>query len=437
MLPNGWTPATLIDVCRLLNGRAYKQDELLESGRWPVLRVGNFFSNNRWYFSSLELDEDKYCHNGDLLYAWSASFGPKIWNGGEAIYHYHIWKTVPNPTVIDKYFLYRWFDWDQKNIKADHGTGSTMIHVTKGDMEQRKLAVPPLAEQRRIVAKLDVLTARIARARAELDRVPVLVKRLRHSSLVHGLSGGLAHGANTLEASLETVDQQERGEWDFTELPQGWRWVRFEEFLKDETDGRRKLPERDYLEAGPYPVVDQGTSHFGGFSDRSDLVHPAKRPVVVFGDHTRAVKFVQPPFIQGADGVRVLTPLTGVSVRYAYYALLGARLPTKGYSRHMKFVRRTLWPLPPEADQLQIVGYLDSAFARVDRIEAEAVRVRALLDRLEAAILGKAFRGELVPQDPDEEPASVLLDRIRAERAAAPKPKRGRRPGSRTPAEAS
>jgi hypothetical protein len=71
-----------------------------------------------------------------------------------------------------------------------------------------------------------------------------------------------------------------------------------------------------------------------------------------------------------------------------------------------------------------------TAFARADRLEAEAARARALLDRLEAAILAKAFRGELVPQDPNDEPASVLLDRIRAQRAAAPKPKRGRRASS-------
>jgi type I restriction enzyme S subunit len=67
------------------------------------------------------------------------------------------------------------------------------------------------------------------------------------------------------------------------------------------------------------------------------------------------------------------------------------------------------------------------AFARADRLEAEAARARALLDRLESAVLAKAFRGELVPQDTNDEPASILLERIRAQRAAAPKPKHGRR----------
>lgn len=91
---HGWRKVALEVNATLLNGRAYKQDELLDSGKYPVLRVGNFFSNRGWYYSDLELDDDKYCDNGDLLYAWSASFGPQIWNGGKVIYHYHIWKVL-------------------------------------------------------------------------------------------------------------------------------------------------------------------------------------------------------------------------------------------------------------------------------------------------------------------------------------------------------
>ena len=72
---------------------------------------------------------------------------------------------------------------------------------------------------------------------------------------------------------------------------------------------------------------------------------------------------------------------------------------------------------------------LTCAAARVDRLEAEATRARALLNRLEAALLTKAFRGELISQDPNDEPASVLLERIRAQRAVAPTPKQTRRAG--------
>ena len=90
----GWDMEPLIKNVTLLNGRAFNQDELLDKGKYPVLRVGNFFSNRGWYYSNLELDNDKYCDDGDLLYAWSASFGARIWNGGKVIYHYHIWKIL-------------------------------------------------------------------------------------------------------------------------------------------------------------------------------------------------------------------------------------------------------------------------------------------------------------------------------------------------------
>lgn len=99
----------------LINGRAYKQEELLSHGRYPVLRVGNFFSNDSWYYSDLNLEEDKYCDNGDLLYAWSASFGPKIWNGGKVIYHYHIWKVIVGE-AYDKEFLCKLLEYLEKNL---------------------------------------------------------------------------------------------------------------------------------------------------------------------------------------------------------------------------------------------------------------------------------------------------------------------------------
>ena len=65
----GWVKRKLKDVCELVNGRAYKKDELLTDGKYRVLRVGNFFTNEHWYFSDLELEEKKYCDKGDLLYA--------------------------------------------------------------------------------------------------------------------------------------------------------------------------------------------------------------------------------------------------------------------------------------------------------------------------------------------------------------------------------
>lgn len=80
--------------------------------------------------------------------------------------------------------------------------------------------------------------------------------------------------------------------------------------------------------------------------------------------------------------------------------------------------------------QAEIVHRIETAFAWIDRLATEATSARKLIDRLDQAVLAKAFRGELVPQDPADEPASVLLERIRAERGAAPKARRGRRPAA-------
>ncbi|WP_298065208.1 restriction endonuclease subunit S [uncultured Acinetobacter sp.] len=163
------------EVCRFINGRAYKQLELLGQGKYPVLRVGNFFTNDNWYYSNLDLNEDKYCDKGDLLYAWSASFGPRIWEGDKVIYHYHIWKVVPDANMINKKFLYYLLEWDTKALKAEHGTGSTMMHVGKGSIEKRLVPIPcpenpkkSLSIQAEIVRILDAFTAHTAELTAEL-----------------------------------------------------------------------------------------------------------------------------------------------------------------------------------------------------------------------------------------------------------------------------
>ena len=154
-IPSSWEWIRLGSGVKFINGRAYKKTELLtDSNLTPVLRVGNLFTNSSWYYSDLKLDEDKYIDNGDLIYAWSASFGPRIWNGGHVIYHYHIWKTVIKKS-IDKKFLY-YFLSDPHNVLGETKLhGSTMKHVTKTNMEKLPFPLPPLEEQKRIVAKIE------------------------------------------------------------------------------------------------------------------------------------------------------------------------------------------------------------------------------------------------------------------------------------------
>ena len=159
-IPDTWEWVRMQSVMEFINGRAYKKDELLEKGKYKVLRVGNLFTNDSWYFSNLELSEDKYCYDGDLLYAWSASFGPHIWEGEKTIFHYHIWNVKYNQCVLYREYLYYFFLIDKMKIKGST-TGSTMVHVSMENMKPRLIPLPPLAEQKRIVAKIEQLLGEI------------------------------------------------------------------------------------------------------------------------------------------------------------------------------------------------------------------------------------------------------------------------------------
>lgn len=189
-VPAGWALARLADVMNVLNGRAYKKDEMLAQGT-PILRVGNLFTSNEWYFSDLNLEPEKYIDDGDLIYAWSASFGPFIWQGGKVIYHYHIWKMdFFSKGDVDKFYFRHYLQSISAAIKKS-GNGIAMIHMTKERMEKLVLPIPPVAEQRRIVAKVDELMALCDQLEQQTD-----ANRSAHQALVETLLNPLINVAD-------------------------------------------------------------------------------------------------------------------------------------------------------------------------------------------------------------------------------------------------
>jgi len=165
-----WEEVQLGEVVTIINGKAYKKEELLSSGKYRVLRVGNLFTNSSWYYSDLELDEKKYIESGDLIYAWSASFGPRFWEEEKVIYHYHIWKIVTSD-AISKFYLYFFLDFDAQSILSKI-QGGTMAHLTKGDMEKRKFKLPSLKEQTSIATIL-------SQADQEIEKTENYLTKLR------------------------------------------------------------------------------------------------------------------------------------------------------------------------------------------------------------------------------------------------------------------
>lgn len=172
-----WEHHKFGDIAKFINGRAYTQNELLPTGKYKVLRVGNFYTNESWYYSNLELAEKYYAEDGDLLYTWSATFGPHIWHGEKVIYHYHIWK-VDVSDRLDKYFAMQLFEQDKHDILSGYN-GSTMAHITKYGMEKKRVIIPPnIEEQKQLGIFLGKLDQLIALHQHKLTKLQLLKKSM-------------------------------------------------------------------------------------------------------------------------------------------------------------------------------------------------------------------------------------------------------------------
>lgn len=154
-----WKEYKLGELATFYNGRAYKNGEFKTSGT-PIVRIQNLTGEGKTVYSDLQLDENKYIENGDLIYAWSATFGPYIWRGEKSIYHYHIWKIVCNEKIIDKFYFYYKLKLISDSLK-DNGNGSIFIHITKSFMENFKIKIPSLEKQKYISNILSNLDKKI------------------------------------------------------------------------------------------------------------------------------------------------------------------------------------------------------------------------------------------------------------------------------------
>ena len=174
---NDWEQRKLDELATFINGRAYSQDELLDNGKYKVLRVGNFYTNDSWYYSDMELGDKYYANEGDLLYTWSATFGPHIWHGEKVIYHYHIWK-INLSDNLKKNFALQLLEQDKAAILSDKN-GSTMVHITKMGMEKKKVIIPlNIEEQEKIGKFFSDLDRNITLHQRKLEKLQNLKKAM-------------------------------------------------------------------------------------------------------------------------------------------------------------------------------------------------------------------------------------------------------------------
>lgn len=314
-------------------------------------------------------------------------------------------------------------------------------------LSELSLPVPPLPEQRRIVAKIDSLTGKSRRARDHLDHIPRLVEKYKQAVLAAAFRGDLTREWRR----SEPVSDDEEAADDRWPIPTEWTWRTVAE-IGTVSLGRQRSPAnhagpnmRRYVRAAnvTWSGWDFSDVKEMNFDERDFVRFQLKAGDVLVNEGSGSAKEVGKPAIwreEIADccfqNTLIRVQPSGCTPEFLYwYFLFVARAErfvssTQGvniYHIGKDGLARFPIPQPPTEEQHEMVRLIEMAMSWIDRLAGEATSARRLIDHLDQSVLAKAFRGELVPQDPADEPASMLLERIRAERGTPPTAKRGRR----------
>lgn len=457
-LPSGWASTQTIEICAIGEapiqtgpfGSNLGKNDFTNSGV-PVFTIGALgwdgLLRDRFRFVSETKATELASYRlkeGDLLFSRMADVGrvgfvPSDLEG--AIFNYHIMRLRLNMEVIDpEYFrLYIRGGLTAKIYMDDVSRGATRDGINTKLLAALPVDLAPLPEQRRIVRKLDTLSARTTTARTHLTAIEKLVERYKVGVLgqLFGKSGSDPKPTEHLWA-----------------IPSNWSWKKVKD-IGDVGLGRQRSPEnhngplmRPYIRSANITwrgvdVLDVKEMNF----DEADFERFQLVPgEVLLNEGSGSAKEVGKPAIWRGEipdccyqnTVLRVQPRNCTSEYLYWYFLLTARSEgfvgdTKGVNiQHIgkNGLANFPIPVPPLDEQREIVGRIETAFAKIDRLAAEAAKALKLVGHLDQRILAKAFAGELVPQEPTDEPAETLLARIRAAREAAPKAKRRRRTSS-------
>lgn len=378
-----------------------------------------------------------------------------------------------------------------KSLRSElvaRGQGGSQRNISQGILKSIEVVLPPLNEQRRIVAKLDALMARSRRTKEALDAIPKLLEQFRQSILAAAFRGDLTKDWRAKNPDVEPAEEllkririERRRKWEEAELakmkakgkmpgddrwkekyrhppraatatadlPPTWCWASLSEVSELQL-GQRRAPEFEHEK--PYPYVRAANITWRGLS-LSDLMTMGfaepdrlflKTGDIVMSEASGSPKEVGKPALWNGEVDQCCFQATVLRVRSWSHdvvrgewlhlalmrnALLGdfaAMAPGVGIL-HLTAERMRDWPIPlaPVLEQRLIGRIVDNALKTAWLMADSLEKASSQVSMLEAACLAKAFCGELVPQDPNDEPASVVLDRLRAEAAATPtKPRR-------------
>ena len=178
------------------------------------------------------------------------------------------------------------------------------------------------------------------------------------------------------------------------EIPKNWCWIHLLDSFDNVTDSKKKLSTKEYLEEGEYPIIDQGQEYIGGYTDDEGMIYDGKLPIVIFGDHTRCIKYIDFQFAQGADGVKVLKPKQFWDSKAFYYAMQSVEIPNMGYRRHYPLFKDFCIPVPPLAEQKRIVEQIENLFTKLDEAKDKLQEALDSFDSRKNAILYKSLSGD-------------------------------------------
>ncbi|MDD7599163.1 MAG: restriction endonuclease subunit S, partial [Campylobacter sp.] len=184
----------------------------------------------------------------------------------------------------------------------------------------------------------------------------------------------LALQGKLVENSRIPTDLNSRIPSDFNppfKIPNSWQWVNFKDIFQI-LNIKSSLQQKSINKTGKFPVITQSNNFIEGyFDDEKLLINLEQNDLIVFGDHTKNVKFVNIPFIVGADGVKLIKPKPNINSKFAYHLLCFASYNTinRGYSRHFQFIKNFIYPLPPKDEQEKIVKKIDELFSQIDILD--------------------------------------------------------------------